>query len=330
MGINVSDAPSYDVSINPIIQSSAFAHLAKTLKTLPALQVMVDGIQSTGVAATAKHFPATAIPADDSHGFIQPHSLERLHKVEFPFRAAIAADVKLVMTATWPSALDGPDAPPATLSRRILHELLRENLGFNGVTVTDALDMQAIRQGDALGEDALRAVVAGADLLLVTSNPDDQRRVHESLLHAIQNGQLDREATSTSVERILSLKRWLAGQPQPDLSIVGCAAHQAVAAEIAERSVTLVRDEAGLLPLQLKPEQRIAAIVPKPIDLTPADTSSYVTPGLAEALREYHPGVDEYILSYAPEAGEIAGLLECLRGYDILILGTLNAYASPS
>jgi beta-N-acetylhexosaminidase len=79
----------------------------------------------------------------------------------------------------------------------------------------------------------------------------------------------------------------------------------------------------------LKPEDRIAAIVPKPIDLTPADTSSYITPGLTAALREYHPGVDEYILSYAPEVGEIAGLLERLRGYDMLILGTLNAHASP-
>jgi beta-N-acetylhexosaminidase len=335
MGINVNYAPSCDININPnnpVIGIRSFGEDPENVARLAS--AMVDGIQSTGVAATAKHFPGHGDTGGDSHHGLPsvPHSLERLHKVEFPpFRAAIAADVKLVMTAHLAlPALDGPDAPPATLSRRILHELLRENLGFNGVTVTDALDMQAIRQGDALGEDALRAVTAGADLLLVTSNPDDQRRVHESLLHAIQNGQLDREATSTSVERILSLKRWLAGQPQPDLSIVGCAEHQAVAAEIAERSVTLVRDEAGLLPLQLKPEQRIAAIVPKPIDLTPADTSSYVTPALAEALREYHPGVDEYILSYAPEAGEIAGLLECLRGYDILILGTLNAYASPA
>jgi beta-N-acetylhexosaminidase len=226
-------------------------------------------------------------------------------------------------------ALDGPDAPPATLSRNILHRLLREELGFKGVIVTDAMDMKAIPQGDALGEGALRAAAAGADLLLLTSNPDDQRRVHESLLQAIQSGQLDHEAMSTSVERILSLKHWLSEQPQPDLSVVGCAAHQAVAAEIAERSITLVRDNAGLLPLRLKPENRIAAVVPRPIDLTPADTSSYVTPELAAALRRYYPNVDDYMLSYAPESKEITGLLDRLRDYDILILGTLNAYASP-
>jgi beta-N-acetylhexosaminidase len=112
--------------------------------------------------------------------------------------------------------------------------------------------------------------------------------------------------------------------------VVGCAAHQAVAAEIAERSITLVRDSSGLLPLRVKPDQHIAVVLPKPIDLTPADTSSYVTPKLAAALRRYFPNVDEFTLSYTPEPDEIAGLHERLCDYNILILGTLNAYASPN
>ena len=193
-----------------------------------------------------------------------------------------------------------PHSPTA-----ILTKLLREELGFKGVIVTDAMDMKAIRQGEALGQDAIRAVAAGADLLLLTSNPDDQRRVYESLAAAAQNGELDEGAMSASVERILSLKHWSADYPQPDLSVVGCAEHQTIADEIAERSMTLVRDNAKLLPLKPTPEQRIAAIVPKPIDLTPADTSSYVTPKLGTALRQYHPNVDEYQISYAPESDEI-------------------------
>jgi beta-N-acetylhexosaminidase len=334
MGINVNYAPSCDVNINPqnpVIGTRSFGENPQDVARLAA--AMIEGIQAGGVAATAKHFPGHGDTGGDSHHGLPsvPHNLERLQRVEFPpFRAAIDAGVNLVMTAHLAlPALDGPDAPPATLSRRILHGLLREELGFKGVIVTDAMDMKAIPQGDALGEGALRAATAGADLLLLTSNPDDQRRVHESLSQAIQSGQLDREAVYTSVERILSLKRWLARHSQPDLSVVGCAAHQAVAAEIAERSITLVRDDAGLLSLDLKPEERIAVIIPRPIDLTPADTSSYVTPGLASALRRYHPNVDEHITPYAPEEAEIAGLLERLRNYDILILGTLNAYASP-
>jgi beta-N-acetylhexosaminidase len=334
MGVNVNYAPSCDVNINPhnpVIGIRSFGEDPAAVEKLSA--AMIEGIQSQGVAATAKHFPGHGDTDGDSHHGLPsvPHTLERLQGVEFPpFQAAIAADAKLMMTAHLAlPAIDGPDAPPATLSHRILTELLRNELGFNGVVVTDAMDMKAIRQGVALGEDALRAVTAGADLLLLTSDPDDQRRVYESLVSAIKNGELDEDSLSASVERILSLKRWLVEHPQPGLSVVGCAAHQAVADEIAERSITLVRDDAKLLPLKLNSEQRIAAIVPKPIDLTPADTSSYVTPGLGRALRQYHSSVDEFVLSYAPESGEISDLLERLQEYDMLILGTLNAYASP-
>ena len=333
MGINVDYAPSCDVNINPqnpVIGIRSFGEDAGAVAQLAS--AMIVGIQSQGVAATAKHFPGHGDTDGDSHHRLPsvPHRLERLQRVEFhPFQAAIAADAKLMMTAHLAlPAIDGPDAPPATLSHRILTELLREELGFDGLIVTDAMDMKAIRQGDALGKDALRAVTAGADLLLLTSNPDDQRRVYEALSSAIQNGELDQESTSKSVERILSLKDWLSIYPQPNLDVVGCADHQAVADEIGERSITLVRDEGNLLPLQPTPGQRVAAIVTKPVNLTPADTSSYVTPGLGQALHQYHPRVDEFMLSYAPKTEEITDLLERLAEYDMFIIGTLNAYVS--
>jgi beta-N-acetylhexosaminidase len=335
MGINVNYAPICDVNINPqnpVIGIRSFGENPKEVAFLAS--ATIEGIQSAGVAATAKHFPGHGDTSGDSHHRLPsvPYNLERLHKVEFPpFRAAVGADVKLMMTAHLAlPALDGPNAPPATLSRNILHGLLREELGFEGVIVTDAMDMKAIRQGDALGVEAVKAATAGADLLLLTSSPNDQQRAYKSLLQAIQNGVLNLEATTASVERVLSLKRWLSVQPQLDLSVIGSAAHLVVATEIAERSITLVRDHAGLLPLRLKPNHRIAAIVPKPIDLTPADTSSYITPKLAQAVQHYHPNVIEYIISFAPNAREATGLLEQLHNYDMLILGTLNAYASPS
>jgi len=335
MGINVDYAPSCDVNINPhnpVIGIRSFGEDPTAVAQLAS--AMIEGIQSQGVAATAKHFPGHGDTTGDSHHGLPtvPYTLERLQQVEFPpFQAAIAADVKLIMTAHLAlPALDGPDAPPATLSRRILHGLLREELGFGSVIVTDAMDMGAIRQGEALGEDAMKAVAAGADLLLLTSNPDDQRRVYESLLSALRHGDLNAKYISASVERILSLKRWLSRQSQPDLSVVGCVEHQAVADEIAERSITLVRNGANLLPLKLNPKQRLAVVVPKPVDLTPADTSSYVTPGLGAAIRQFHSNVDEYMIAFSPDAEEIANLLERLREYDMLILGTLNAYTAPN
>ena len=331
MGINVNYAPVCDVNINPqnpVIGIRSFGENPEDVARL--VGAMIDGIQSTGVAAVAKHFPGHGdTDADSHHGLASvPHNLERLHQVEFPpFRAAIAAKVKMIMTAHLAlPAIDGPSAPPATLSHNILHGLLREELGFNGVIVTDAMDMQAIRQGDSLGEEALRASSAGADLLLLTSNPEDHRRVYEHLRLALQREELDATTNAASFERISSLKRWLAKHQQPDLSVVGCDANSVVANEIAERSVTLVRNHSGLLPLRMKPDQRIATIVPRPINLTPADTSAYQVPSLARVMREYHQNIDEFEIPYAPDGREIADLIERLQGYDLIIFGTLNAY----
>jgi len=116
--------------------------------------------------------------------------------------------------------------------------------------------------------------------------------------------------------------------PQPSLDLVGCADHQAIADEIAERSITLVCDDINLLPLRSNHEKRVAVIVIKPIDLTPADISSYVTPGLGKALRQYHPNIDEFMFPYAPKPEEVTDLLERLGEYDMFVIGTLNAYAS--
>jgi beta-N-acetylhexosaminidase len=286
------------------------------------------------VAAVAKHFPGHGDTAGDSHHGLPflPHDLDRLQQVEFPpFRAAIEAGVKLVMSAHLAlPAIDGLNAPPATLSHSILQGILRQQLGFKGVIVSDAMDMHAIRQGDALGGEAVRAVAAGVDLLLLTSDPMDHQRVYTSLEKAVEAGVLDQEFILRSVERILALKSWLGGWPAvPGFEVVGCADHQAVADEVSERSITLVRDHAKLLPLTLGVEKRVVVVIPKPVDLTPADTSSYITPGLAAAIREYHPNATEIIVPYAPEEADISTVIQQLSNFELIICGTLNAFESP-
>jgi len=332
MGVNVDYAPCVDVNINPhnpVVGVRSFGEDPAEVAILGA--AMVEGIQSQGVAATAKHFPGHGDTASDSHHGLPfvPHSLERLRALEFvPYRSSIKAGTKLVMTAHLAlPALDGPSAPPATLSPRVLKGVLRSELGFNGVIVTDALDMHAIRQGEALGGEAVKAAAAGADLLLVTANPRDQQRIHSALMNAAEGGGLDRSDLVASAARVLALKGWLARQPPaPDLGVIGSARHMEVAREIAERSITLVRNRANLLPLRLAPDQRIAVVVPKPLDLTPADTSSYVSLQLAGSLRQYHPRVDEFLIPYAPSDAEIRELLQVLPGYDLIVVGTLNAF----
>lgn len=137
-------------------------------------------------------------------------------------------------------------------------------------------------------------------------------------------------------EIMAGLKRWLARQsPPPGLDVVGCEARQAVARQIAERSVTLVRDRVdprtgkNLLPLRLESSQRLAVILPRPQDLTPADTSSYVALSLAETLRGYHPNVDEVNLPHSPQDTDISAIREKVLTYDLILVGTLNAYSQP-
>src|SRR5262245_45600763 len=170
-------------------------------------------------------------------------------------------------------SLNGGRHVPATLSPAILKGLLRRRLRFDGLVVTDALDMNALDQGAGLAIDVLAAAIAGADLLLFNHDPARQAAVHGALVQAARRGLLPAADVQASVRRILRLKAWLRGKRQPPLSVVGGREHRALAREVAEQSVTLVRDTAGRLPVRLAAEDRIAVVVPRPEDLTPADTS---------------------------------------------------------
>ncbi len=290
---------------------------------------MVAGLQSAGVAATPKHFPGHGDTAGDTH-FGTPvlaYDAQLFEDVQLrPFRAAVAAGARLMMTAhVAVPALNGGLELPATLSPAIIRGLLRRDLGFQGVVISDAMDMKAIGQGAGLVIDAIAAAAAGVDMLLLQSDAAESEAVYAGLLQAARRGLLAAEDQLASAERILALKRWLSTQPQPELDVVACAEHQALAREVAGQALTLVRDEAHRLPLRLPSEARIAAIVPRPADLTPADTSSYIHPSLAAAVRRHHASVDEFLIPLDPSSAEVSALAEKLGGYDLVIAGTINA-----
>jgi beta-N-acetylhexosaminidase len=171
--------------------------------------------------------------------------------------------------------------------------------------------------------DALASVAAGTDLLLCTDEADT---LYAAVRRATRRRLLSPAQLQSSTRRVLALREWVGATPQPPLEVVGCAEHQAVARETAARSITLVRDGAGMLPLRLTAEARVAAILPEPTDLTPADTSSHVRCQLARALRRYHPAVDEFVVAHAPAEAEIAALCERAADYDLLIAGTTDAF----
>ncbi|GAP62996.1 beta-N-acetylhexosaminidase [Ardenticatena maritima] len=336
LGVNVNYAPVCDVNSNPhnpVIGVRSFGEDPHEVARLAA--AMIRGMQRQGVAATAKHFPGHGDTAEDSHrkAPVVPHGRDRLARMEWvPFAAAIEAGVRLVMTAhvAVPS-ITGQETLPATLSSAVIEGVLRRELGFEGVVVSDALDMHAIRQGEGLILDSLAAVLAGNNLLLLGPQVDDQARVVRALQQALERGLWPSAQARAGTHPVRQLRRWVAEQaPQPTLDVLACEAHRRVAQEIAERSITLVRDENHVLPLRPSASARIGVFVPQPVDLTPADTSSTVRLQLGRALRRFHPLVCEYIFPPDPGEDEIASLVEQARIFDYVIVATQNAWQQPA
>ncbi|MBM5806972.1 MAG: glycosyl hydrolase family 3 [Cyanobacteria bacterium M_surface_10_m2_179] len=201
LGLNWVLGPVCDVNnnpANPVINVRAWGETAGTAGALVA--AFVRGCQSEGVLACAKHFPGHGDTSSDSHLELPliPHNRERLEAVELPpFRAAIAADVAAVMTAHLQlPALDRQR--PATLSPAVLTQLLRGDLGFNGLVVTDALVMEAISAHYGPGEAAVLAFAAGADLILM---PADAEAALDGLEAALASGRISDERLTASLER---------------------------------------------------------------------------------------------------------------------------------
>jgi beta-N-acetylhexosaminidase len=332
LGINVDFAPVCDVNnnpANPVVGTRSFGEDPVLVGRLAA--AMVKGLQSAGVAATAKHFPGHGDTASDSHHAapVLPHDLKRVRKLELPpFQAAIAAGARLVMTAhiVFP-ALNGGTDTPATLSPQILKGLLRRKLGFEGVVVTDAMDMNAMEQGPGYIGDAMAALNAGADLLLFNHDLAKLEPAWATVVQAARRGLLAGEEMQAAATRVLALKKWVARQKQPPLSVVCCAEHQALAAEVARKSVTMVRDAGKMLPLRLPAAARVAVVIPRPEDLTPADTSSYLVPQLAGAVRRHHGNVDEVMIAMNPSDADVRAVADGVAGYDVVVVGTINAAA---
>jgi beta-N-acetylhexosaminidase len=329
MGVNVIYAPVLDVAsnpLNPALGIRAFGDDAALVARHGA--AMVRGLQSAGVASAVKHFPGAGEATGDPHHGVAtvPTSRAILDSREFvPFRAAFEAGAHMAMSAhvTLPEVTGRADLP-STLSRAVMTDLLRHDLGFDGVTISDALDMAGVGSGPDGVPDVATAIRAGVDLLLAGADPEALERIERALVEAADRALLDPTEVAATERRLAALREWLAAAgPPPVLSVVGGAAHQALAEELAIRSITLVRDPGGLLPVRA---QRLLAVMPRPTDLTPADTSSTVAPALAAVLRRYHADVDEVVVEPEPDGAAIAAVRERAQGADLVVIGTIDAH----
>jgi beta-N-acetylhexosaminidase len=258
LGVDVDFYPVVDVNnnpMNPIINIRSFGEDPAFVGRMAT--AYLKGVQAGGMLATAKHFPGHGDTTTDTHLDLAviEHPRERLEAVELvPFKAAIAAGVDAVMTTHIRlPALDPTEGLPATLSRPIVTGLLRTQLGFDGLVFTDSMSMHAISRRFGNDKAAAMAVGAGVDVVLDPPDPDAALR---AIRQAVERGDVARDQLDRSVERLLRAKARLGLHRARTVDVeavpsaLGGRAREAVAAEVASKAITLLKDDRGHVPLR--------------------------------------------------------------------------------
>jgi len=258
MGITWNFAPVADVNVNPanpVIGVRSFGSHADLVAAMTVAQVR--GYEDdAGISSTAKHFPGHGDTAVDSHTGLPviTHTRAEWEAIDRPpFQAAINAGIDAIMTAhILVPALD-PSGDPATLSKPIITDILRGEMGYNGVVVTDSLGMQGVRDKYGDARVPVLALKAGVDVLL---NPPNMDVAYNGVLDAVRSGELTQKRLDQSLYRILDLK-WRNGvihEPFVDVSavmdVVGTPAHLARAQAVTDKSTTVLKNDAGTLPMR--------------------------------------------------------------------------------
>ncbi|MET8456822.1 glycoside hydrolase family 3 protein [Streptomyces parvulus] len=335
LGIHQNFAPVADVNVNPanpIINVRSFGADAREVGRMVGAQV--TGYQQAGVVACAKHFPGHGDTGEDSHTGLPviTHTREEWERIDAPpFRAAIAAGVDSIMTAHLQVPALDPSNEPATLSPTILQDVLRGELGFDGVIVTDALNMQGVRTKYGDDRVPVLALKAGADQLLFPPSIDV---AYNGVLAAVRAGEITEDRLDASVLRILRVKEkagLLSGTPfvsRRDVDrVVGSRRHRLTAARIAERTTTLLVNEDGALPLR-RGRGKLLVVGASPA--FPTDDTRTTVPELAEAFDELGYRTTHLATGRTPDAAKIDEAVAAARGRDAVVVTTDNVGATST
>jgi len=339
MGINVDDAPVVDVNVNPLNEADgirSYGDRAEFVAGFAAAQV--KGYQTSqgtvGVAATAKHFPGlgdTTINSDNGKS-ISEQTLAEVRKTNFPpFEAAMRTGLDLVMAGHIVFPNIRPRRGISSLSRFFVGKLLRHELGYDGVVITDALNAGALA-GLTPQRVALSALRAGDDLLLeigqtgVDSGKADLVSAYPAVVRAVQKGTISKRRLDQSVTRILRLK-WrlgLAAQritpPSRIAKVVGTPSHLAVATQASNLSITLLRNSAGILPLRPNTGKKML--------VTGFGQTTTATLGQDFTAR----GLTAQVIDtgFAPTPAQIASAVSAAGQSDLVVVSTFNAWSAPT
>jgi beta-N-acetylhexosaminidase len=330
LGINVNFAPVLDISSNPRnpgVGARSFGSDAALACRLGA--AAIRGLQENGLCAAAKHFPGLGEARVDSHDDLPVVDLSPIRLEEFelaPFRAAIAAKVAFVMTAhcSFPALDDS--AAPATLSHPILSGLLRGQMKFGGVIITDCLEMGAVEKRYPASESACLAVRAGADMLLICHTLDKQLAAIDALTREVEGGRIPEERIDESFARVQAIKR----RARNISAGYDCVPQNELSERVAARAVTVVKNANRFLPLRLERSARLALVTPLFELLTKVEDTGQHNESFVSEMKRFHPNLEHHEIPVRPRSEEIRRTLEKCKDADAIVILTYNLHLNPA
>lgn len=330
MGINLVQAPIVDVltySGRKTMKSASFGENVE--KVCEHSLAMMRGFKDAGIAAMAKHFPGYGSVATDAHkGLAEIHkSFEELDAADIkPMKLLFENGVNGVMTGhVLTHCVD--DEYPATMSEKMITGYLREKLGFDGIVETDAMRMPAIQDRYGTAEASIKAINAGCDLVLLRGNLEHFEEGYFGILDAVKNGTISIERIDKSVERILKQKNEIGLLDNPYTNeieadkIVGCKEHKELARELAQKSVSLLKNK----DLPLDTDEKILTVCVEPQKIAAAQDEIQCVDMLYKAVKKNYPLADGIVVKMQTGDEEIKEVKEKISDYDVIIIGTCNA-----
>lgn len=332
LGINFNLAPSVDINNNPknpVIGTRSYGERATQVSE--KANAFIKGIQKSGTIATAKHFPGHGDTMIDSHLDLPTvnHSIERLNSVEIhPFKEAIKSGIKAIMSAHIKYPAYEEENLPATLSYKILTQLLRNELGFKGLVITDCMNMKAIDTYYGTEEATAKAIVAGADLICLSHTYQKQIRVIKRIYEAVKEGVITEDRINESLGRILHMKKeydakkFLETTYEETKRKLYRIPAQKLAEQISDRSMTVLKN-GGLIPIRAKD---ILVIAPNGRTLTGVD-GTRIAPNFAHFFKENAKDkvVEAIEIDDMPSDKMIEELVKKSKNRELIILCTHNA-----
>lgn len=325
LGIQMNFAPVIDINSNPKNPVINFRSFGEDPENVARKGVAyIRGHQHEGVIATAKHFPGHGDTGTDSHHTLPVlnHSISEIDSIDlYPFKKAIAANVGGIMVAhLFIPAIDSGENMATSLSAKAVSEILKNRLGFEGLSVTDALDMQGVTNYHKSGNIELMAMAAGNDILLL---PLDIPKAIRKIKRAIKNGKISEEALNLSCRKILAFKykaglhNFQAIETKNLVEDLNELDYELLSRKIFEQAITLVKNDGNLIPLKKLDTLKIASL---------SIGANKVNP-FSKTLGLYAP-IDFFGLPSTPDETATAKMLKKLETYDLVIVGIHNTNQS--